>query len=83
MQDEGDALVEITINGKTLKGYVLEPTEGEAIGTISLTNKVTMRAVQTCHLARSDKDLKAHQTEEAYSAAAARLHINSVSLCEA
>ncbi len=76
-------LVEIALNGRTLKGYVLEPTEGEAIGTISLTNEVTVKAIQKCHLARSDKDLKANQTEEAYSAAAARLHVNSGALCKA
>ncbi len=79
---QDDVLVEITINGKTLKGYVLEPSEGTAIGTITLSNTAAIKAVQKTHLGRSDNDFRPHQTEDAYNAAAGRLHISAAALRE-
>ena len=70
-------LYEVEHNGRVIRGIILEPSEGTAIGVIRLTNEHTVRAVLGSTVARKSTDLESGNHKEVFAAAEARVTLNT------
>ena len=67
-------------NGRTIRGVILEPSEGTAIGVIRLTNEHTVKAVEQTTLAKKSTDLASGNSKEVFAAAEAKVTMNSAAV---